>query len=82
MHGGWAGGWCWKFVTPMLRAAGHDVYPLTLTGLGERAHLLTPSVDLHTRIRDVTATIECEELSDVILVGHSYGNALVAGVLV
>ncbi len=81
VHGGWAGGWSWKFVTPALRAAGHDVYPLTLTGLGERAHLLSPSIDLHTHIRDVTATIEYEDLNNVILVGHSYGCAVVAGVL-
>ncbi len=79
VHGAWAGGWCWKLVTPFLRAAGHEVYPVTLTGLGERAHLASPSVDLDTHIRDVTATIEFEDLHDVVLVGHSYGCMVITG---
>lgn len=81
VHGAWAGGWCWKHVTPLLRAAGHDVYPVTLTGLGERAHLASPSINLDTHIRDVTATIEYEELDQVVLVGHSYGGTVITGVL-
>jgi pimeloyl-ACP methyl ester carboxylesterase len=80
VHGAWGGGWAWKYVTPHLRAAGHDVYPVTLTGLGERAHLASPSIDLDTHIRDVTATIEYEDLHDVVLVGHSYAGFVITGV--
>jgi pimeloyl-ACP methyl ester carboxylesterase len=61
-----------------LRAAGHDVYPLTLSGLGERAHLIDRDIDLNTHARDVTALMEFEELQDVILVGHSYGCAVIS----
>jgi len=80
VHGAWAGGWCWKYVTPLLRKAGHDVFPLTLTGLGERAHLASPDIDLHTHIRDVTAVMEYEDLDRVTLVGHSYGGIVITGV--
>jgi pimeloyl-ACP methyl ester carboxylesterase len=79
VHGAWAGGWCWSKVTPHLRAKGHDVYPITLTGLGERAHLASPSVDLDVHIRDVTAVLEYEELHGVTLVGHSYGGTVISG---
>jgi len=81
VDGAWSGGCCWKRVTPYLRAAGHDVYAVTLTGLGERAHLASPSVDLDTHIRDVTATIDYEDLHDVVLVGHSYAGFVITGVL-
>ena len=74
VHGAWHGGWCWKKVAPLLRAAGHEVYTPTLTGLGERAHLLTREVDLDTHIPDVVNVLEYEDLRDVILVGHSYGG--------
>ncbi len=50
IHGGWHGGWCWKKVAPLLRAAGHEVYTPTLTGLGDRAHLLGPEVTLDTHV--------------------------------
>src|SRR5881397_95402 len=77
VHGACHGGWCWTRVARLLRAAGHDVFTPTLTGFGERAHLLTPDVGPDTLVQDVVAVIECEELSDVVLVGHSFG-ALVA----
>jgi pimeloyl-ACP methyl ester carboxylesterase len=80
VHGAWAGGWCWKYVVPFLRDAGHEVHAVTLTGLGERAHLLGPGVDLNTHVRDVAATIEYEDLENVILVGHSYGGIVITGV--
>jgi pimeloyl-ACP methyl ester carboxylesterase len=67
-------------VARRLRAAGHDVYPMTLTGLGERVHLSGPEVDLETHITDVTNVITFEELTDVILVGHSYAGIVVTGV--
>jgi pimeloyl-ACP methyl ester carboxylesterase len=80
VHGAWHGGWCWKKVTPLLRAAGHDVFTPTLTGLGERAHLLNPQIDLNTHIQDITAVLEYEDLSNVVLVGHSYGGMVISGV--
>jgi pimeloyl-ACP methyl ester carboxylesterase len=76
-----AGGWCWKRVTPLLRAAGHEVYIVTLTGLGERAHLLHPGIDLDTHIQDVIGLLAFEDLHDVVLVGHSYGTSVIAGVV-
>lgn len=78
--GGGLGGWLWRKVTPFLRGASHDVYTPTQTGVGERAHLLTPEVGLHTHIQDVLAVLECEELTDVVLVGHSYAGMIITGV--
>lgn len=72
--GMWIGAWAWRDVTRGLRAAGHEVYPLTLTGLADRAHLAGPDVDLDTHIEDVVRLVEAEDLRDVILVGHSYGG--------
>jgi pimeloyl-ACP methyl ester carboxylesterase len=78
--GAWLGGWCWQKVTPLLRSAGGEVYPLTLTGLGERAHLGTPQTNLDTHIQDVVSVLEYEGLWDVVLVGHSYAGGVVTGV--
>ncbi len=78
--GGWLGGWCWQRVAPRLRVEGHDVYPATLTGLGERVHLASPEVDLDTHITDVVNLIEFEDLRDVVLLGHSYAGLVVTGV--
>ncbi len=80
VHGAWHGGWCWKKVIPLLRAAGHEVFTPTLTGLGERVHLLNQQVDLSTHIQDIVSVLEYEDLKDVILVGHSYGGMVIAGV--
>jgi pimeloyl-ACP methyl ester carboxylesterase len=80
VHGAWHGGWCWRRVTPLLRAKGHDVFTPTLTGLGDRAHLARPDVGLETHIQDVIAMMEMEGLLDVTLVGHSYAGAVVQGV--
>lgn len=80
VHGGGHGGWCYNKVSPLLRAAGHEVYTPTLTGLGERRHLLTASVDLETHVTDVVNVLEYEELTDVILAGHSYGGIVITGV--
>lgn len=79
VHGGGHGGWCYQRVARMLRSAGHDVYTPTMTGLGERAHLVSPRVDLDMHIRDVTATLHHEDLREVILVGHSYGGMVITG---
>ena len=80
VHGAWSGAHSWRRVRPMLRAAGHDVYTPALTGLGERSHLAGPDVDLTTHTLDVVNVLEYEDLHDVILVGHSYGGMVVAGV--
>jgi pimeloyl-ACP methyl ester carboxylesterase len=79
VHGAWHGAWCWARVMPVLRAARHDVFALTLTGVGERAHLLSRDITLATHIDDVVNLIVCEELSDVVLVGHSYGGLPITG---
>ena len=79
VHGGGHGGWCYQRVARILRSAGHDVYTPTLTGLGERSHLLGPAVDLDLHIADVVAVLHYEDLRDVILVGHSYGGMVITG---
>ena len=80
VHGAWHGGWCWRRVAPALRAAGHDVLTPTLTGLGERAHLLSPAVDLATHVQDILAVLYYEDLREVVLVGHSYAGMVVTAV--
>lgn len=80
VHGAWHGGWKWRFVAPILRRAGHDAYTPTLTGLGERAHLAGPSIDLDLHVQDVAALLEMEDLRDVVLLGHSYGGMVITGV--
>lgn len=80
LAGAWHGGWCWERVAPSLRAAGHDVYTPTLTGVSDRAHLINPSTGLDTHIADVTRLIEFYGLHDVVLLGHSYAGQVVTGV--
>jgi pimeloyl-ACP methyl ester carboxylesterase len=80
VHGAWHGGWCWRRVADRLAKAGHRVFCPTLTGLGERAHLLSRDVNLTTHISDVVGLLEAEELESVVLVGHSYGGIVITGV--
>ncbi len=80
VHGAWHGAWCWQRVLPLLRGTGAQAHAVTLTGLGERAHLMSPAIDLHTHIQDVLGLIEAEELQRVVLVGHSYAGMVVTGV--
>ncbi len=80
VHGAWHGGWCYKRVARLLRQAGHEVHTPTLTGLGERAHLMNRTIDLGTHVQDIVGVIRWEELSDVVLCGHSYGGMVVTGV--
>jgi pimeloyl-ACP methyl ester carboxylesterase len=80
VHGAFNGGWCWKHVARKLRAAGHDVFTPTLTGLGERSHLLTPSVGLGTHVQDVVNVLEYEDLEGVILAGHSFAGVVITAV--
>src|SRR5215211_564124 len=78
--GAWLGGWAWRDVATRLRAKGHDVFPITLTGLGERVHLARPEIDLETHIADVVNTVLWNALDDVILAGHSYAGSVITGV--
>jgi pimeloyl-ACP methyl ester carboxylesterase len=80
VHGAAHGGWCWRDVAARLRMSGHVVYTPTLTGLGERSHLISFDPSLQTFIEDVAQVIRYEELSGVILVGHSYAGAVITGV--
>jgi pimeloyl-ACP methyl ester carboxylesterase len=80
VHGAWHGSWCWKHVRPPLQSAGHNIFTPTLTGLGERSHLNSAAVDLSTHIADIVNLTKWEDLSDVVLCGHSYAGAVVAGV--
>ena len=77
VHGGWAGSVVWRQMVPRLRKAGHEVYAPTLTGIGERKHLLSREIDLDTHIQDVIGVIEDEDLSDIVLVGQSYGGMVI-----
>lgn len=80
VHGAWHGGWCYDLVARQLRSEGHEVYTPTLTGLGERSHLLDDRTDLKTHIQDVLNVIEWQDLDRIILCGHSYGGMVVTGV--
>lgn len=79
-HGAWHGGWCWRRLHDILVREGHRVFCPTLTGLGERRHLLHPDVSLDTHIEDVIAVTVAEEIADIVLIGHSYGGAVVTNV--
>ena len=79
VHGAWHGSWCWKRVRQALQDRGHKVFTPTLTGVAERSHLLSRTVNLDTHIDDVVNLIRWEELSDVVLCGHSYGGSVVTG---
>jgi pimeloyl-ACP methyl ester carboxylesterase len=79
VHGATAGGWIWPPIPAMLQQAGHKILTPTLTGLGERAHLLSPDIGLNTHINDIVGVFAYEDLRDVILVGHSYGGAVITG---
>jgi pimeloyl-ACP methyl ester carboxylesterase len=80
VHGAWGGSWAFRKVDSLLREKGAVVYRPSLTGLGERVHLASPSVGLSTHIEDVVNTILFEDLHDIVLVGHSYGGMVITGV--
>jgi pimeloyl-ACP methyl ester carboxylesterase len=80
VHGTWGGGWQWRQVAEHLRAKGHQVFAPTLTGLGEREHLVSRETNLDTHVQDVAAVISCEKLNDVVLVGTSYAGLVISGV--
>src|SRR5207247_8215073 len=78
--GAWLGGWAWKKVVPLLEEKGHKVHPLTLTGMGERVHLASKDLGIETAIQDVLNVIKYNDLSDIVLVGHSFAGKVVAAV--
>ena len=79
--GAWLGAWAWNEVTPLLEEAGHSVYPVTLTGMGERVHLATKDVGMETAIQDVLNVIKYNEIGSFVLVGHSFAGKVVAAVV-
>jgi pimeloyl-ACP methyl ester carboxylesterase len=81
VHGAWHGGWCWRRVADLLERRGHKVSAPTLTGLGERSHLISGSINLDTHITDVVNVLTWEDLRDVVLVGHSYGGWPISGAI-
>jgi len=80
VHGAWHGGWCWRRVSDLLEAKGHKVFTPTMTGLGACSHLLSKDVNLTTHITDIVNFIKWEDISEIVLVGHSYGGYIVSGV--
>ncbi|KND58673.1 salicylate esterase [Candidatus Paraburkholderia schumanniana] len=80
IHGAWHGGWCWRLVLERLAARGHRAFAPTMTGLGERRHLLETATSLDVCIQDIENLIEAEELDDVVVVGHSFGGLVASGV--
>src|SRR6266511_5812872 len=79
-HGAWSAGWAWKKMHPLMQAAGHRLVAPTYTGLGERAHLAHPAINLDTHIEDMLNVIKYEDLRDIVLIGHSYGGMIATGV--
>ncbi len=80
VHGAWHGGWCWRRVADRLEQQGHRVYAPTLTGVADRSHLLTADISLATQITDIVNLMKWNDLTDVVLVGHSYGGLVISGV--
>lgn len=80
VHGAWHGGWCWRPVVDLLRREGHTVYAPTLTGCGERLHLATAETNLQTHVNDILAMLHFEDISDMVLVGHSYAGIVISQV--
>jgi pimeloyl-ACP methyl ester carboxylesterase len=74
VHGAWHGGWCWRRVADLLEKQGHKVFTPTLTGVGERSHLMSKDINLDTHITDLVNVFKWEDLKDVCLVVHSYGG--------
>jgi pimeloyl-ACP methyl ester carboxylesterase len=79
VHGAWHGAWCWRRVLPELWRRGHRAFAVSLTGVGERAHLRSPGVTLATHVEDVASVLAAEELEDCVLVGHSYAGIVITG---
>jgi pimeloyl-ACP methyl ester carboxylesterase len=80
VHGAWHGGWCWRRVSDLLEKKGHKVFAPTMTGLGERSHLIDGKINLATHVTDIVNVVKWENLKDIVLVGHSYGGVVISGV--
>ncbi len=80
VHGAWSAGWAWLRMRPLMREAGHELWTPTMTGIGERRHLASRTIDLETHIADIRAVLEFEDLRDVVLIGHSYGGMVATAV--
>lgn len=80
IHGAWLGGWAWDPVIKLLRTCGIEACAPTLTGLGDRSHLMSPSVDLRTHVMDVVQSLRFIAAEKVVLVGHSYGGVIASEV--
>ncbi|RDG33482.1 alpha/beta fold hydrolase [Streptomyces corynorhini] len=80
VHGAWHSGRAWERVVPLLESAGHRVLAPSLTGYGDKAHLLGPEVGLGTHIDDIVGLIVEQDLTEVVLVGHSYAGLVVSSV--
>ncbi len=78
--GAWLGAWCWRDVVPILEKAGHGAYPVTLTGMGERAHLATKDVGMETAVQDALNVIKYNEIDEFVVVGHSFAGKVAAAV--
>ena len=81
VHGAWGGAHTFHLVRPLLRAQGHEVFTPSLTGIGERVHLASPQVCLSTHVADVVNCVLYEDLTDIVLLGFSYGGMVVSGAL-
>ena len=81
VHGAWGGSYGFRKVRGPLRAAGHEVFTPSLTGIGERVHLSSPQVCLTTHVTDVVNTVLYEDLSGIVLLGFSYGGLVITGAL-
>ena len=81
MHGGGMGGWTWKFVRERLEAKGHTVHTPTFTGFGERSHLIGRDVGNATHVTDIVNVLHYEDLTNVVLVAHSYAGTVAPGVV-
>ena len=81
VHGAWHGGWCWRRVSDLLEKQGHKVFTPTLTGVGERSHLMSKDINLDTHITDIVNVFKWEDLKDVCMVVHSYGGYPGSGAL-
>ena len=79
-HGAWSAGWTWKKMRPLMRAAGHELFTPSYTGIGERSHLAHRGIDLNAHIGDILNVLRFEDLTDVVLIGHSYGGMVATGV--
>ena len=81
IHGAYHGGWCWQRVSAILEKQGHKVYAPSLTGNGDRIHLLSKELTLDTQIMDIVNLVKYEDLKDICLVAHSFGGWPTSGAL-